>query len=95
MSSYYLKTEYQEEAFYGAGCYLEKHKLYAWHNNSCDIVTIRDENGNTILSFNDTVDNNIFDAIGRLVWAWDDAHSSKLTEGVEHMANEEREKIFK
>jgi len=95
MSQTYLKTEYQEEAYYGAGCYYEKHKLYARHNNSCDIVTIRDENGNTILSFNDTVDNNILDAINRLLWAWDDASVSKLTEGVEHMDKEEREKIFK
>jgi hypothetical protein len=95
MSHYYLKTEYQEEEFYSGGMDYAKHKLYAWHNNGCDIVSIRDENGDTILSFNDTVDNNILSAINRLVWAWDDARTNKLTEGVDHMTNEERGKIFK
>jgi hypothetical protein len=95
MSHYYLKTEYQEEEYYSGGMDYKKHKLYAHHNNSCDIVTIKDEKGNVILCFNDTVDNNIFDAIGNLLWAWDDARASKLTEGVEHMTKEEREKIFK
>lgn len=94
MSHYYLKTEYQEEEYYSGGMNYVKKKLYAWHNNSCDIVTIRDEAGNTILSFNDTVDNNILDAINRLLWAWDDARESKLTEGVEHMEYEEHKKIF-
>ena len=92
MSHYYLKTEYNDEGYMGSD---EKHTLYAHHNNGCDVVSIYDDSGHCILSFEDTRDNNILDAINRLVWAWDDARASKLTEGVNYMDKEEREKIFK
>jgi len=92
MSHYYLKTKYKEEGSYGS---TEEHTLYAHHNLSCDVVSIYDEKGDCILSFDDTLDNNILDAINRLLWAWNDAMANKLTEGVEYLDNGEREKIFK
>lgn len=92
MSHYYLKTKYNDEGYMGSE---EEHSLYAHHNLSCDIISIYDEKGSCILAFNDTMDNNILDAINRLCWAWDDARNNKLTKGVDYMTNGERETILK
>jgi hypothetical protein len=90
MSHCRLKTTYNEMGAYGS---VDKKTLYAHHNNSCDIVSFYDENGNFLFCVEDTMDNNLFDAIKRLFYAWEDARANKLMEGVEHMEPEEFNKI--
>lgn len=63
MSHIRVKTKYQTEGAYGS---IEERVLYADHNNSCDIVTFYDQDGNWLLSVEDTMDNNLLDAINRL-----------------------------
>jgi hypothetical protein len=68
MSHIRVKTEYQVQGAYGS---TEKRTLYAHHNNSCDVVTFFDEDGTYLFSVEDTMDNNLMDAINRL-YALDD-----------------------
>ena len=63
MANSYFKTKYIEEGNYGIP--VEK-TLYTTHIGCVDIVNIYDENGSWILTIQDTVDNNILDAINRL-----------------------------
>jgi hypothetical protein len=63
------------------------------HNLSCDIVSFYDEKGNFLFCVEDTMDNNLFDAIKRLFYAWEDVMAGKLVEGVEHMDPSEFDKI--
>lgn len=63
MSRIRVKTDYQIEVEYGR---TENKTLYAEHGNSCDIVTFYDENGAYLFSIQDTVENNLMDAIKRL-----------------------------
>tara|TARA_R110000765_G_scaffold26628_2_gene64891 strand:- start:3108 stop:3398 length:291 start_codon:yes stop_codon:yes gene_type:complete len=93
MSSYYLKTKYFDEEMIGPGAVDNvEHTLYAWVHNTCDIMTYYDENfENPSLCFNDTVRNNIVDAIVRLDGPWKD--SQNLAEGVEHCTPEEVRKM--
>jgi hypothetical protein len=71
---------------YGA---VDKRTLYVHHNHSCDIVTFYDEKGNYILSVEDTMDNNLLDAIKRLYQPYVDFYDDKYVEGVERMTPEE------
>lgn len=63
MSHTRVKTEYQIEGPYGS---VEKKTLYAHHHHTCDVITFYDENGKFILSVEDTMENNLIDAINRL-----------------------------
>ena len=83
MSHLFLKTEYNSEGSYGS---TEKHKLYAHHNNTCDVVSIYDEDGKCIISFDDTQVNSILDAINRLCSALE---NDKLVDGVENISIKE------
>lgn len=85
MSHLYLKTEYNTEGAYGS---IDKHTLYAHINNSCDIVTFYEENGTILFSVEDTLENNLLDAINRL-------YSNKKDSSVESMTKEDRERVFK
>lgn len=62
-----LKTTYNEISLYGA---TEQKTIYLRYNSSCDIVTILDENGCNVFSFDDTMDNNMFDAIQKLLQSY-------------------------
>jgi hypothetical protein len=84
MSHYRLKTTYNEMGAYGS---LDKKTIYAHHNLSCDIVSFYDEKGNHILSVEDTMDNNILDAINKLYAPWKE--SQQLMKGIEYMEPEE------
>ena len=63
MSHIRVKTYYNEEGTYGS---VDKHILYADHNNSCDLVSFYDEDGRLFLVVPDTLDHNLLDAINRL-----------------------------
>lgn len=82
MSSTYLKTKYNEEGAHGR---TEEKILYVHHNNSVDIVTFYDENGQYLIHVEDTLDNNLLDAINRLFLG-------KLEEGVELLTEEDKNK---
>ena len=90
MSHIFLKTKYKESAEYGSEI---ERELFVHHNLSCDIVSIYDDKGNCVFAFEDTVNNNQFDAIERLVSAY--CKDGELIEKVEYVNNEERKKIFK
>lgn len=87
MSHIRVKTEYNVETEYGA---LEKRTLYAHHNNTCDVVTFYDENGKELFSFDDTIENNLMDAINRLCIPHNSPNNFK--DGVEYMNAEDRSK---
>lgn len=42
--------------------------MYACYNRSCDIVTIYDQDGDYLFSYNDTLGNNMVDAIHKLTY---------------------------
>jgi hypothetical protein len=93
MAHQYFKTKYKEEVHYGAGCYEEEHTLYVHHNESCDIVSFYDDKGNCVLSFTDTLRNNIFDAIQRLNFPYKEEWFGELLDDVE-MLNADDHKIL-
>lgn len=78
------KTTYFEEGAYGS---TTKHTLYMHMNNTCDITTFYDDNGNLIFSFSDTLDRNIFEAMIGLAWPKLSPKEFKI----ENMSNEDRE----
>ncbi len=88
MSHYYLKTKYNEEGAYGS---IEEHTLYAHHNLSCDYVSFYNEKGECILSVPDTLDNNILDAMNKVIFPFT-GRDLILEEGIEHMSIEEQKK---
>lgn len=91
MSHYRCKTKYNTEGSYGS---IEEQTLYAHHNLSCDIVSFYDEDGDCILSVDDTMGNNQLDAINRLYSPFAEFKTGKLYEdGIEPMTPEEREMI--
>lgn len=90
MSHVRIKTTYQEQN--GNWGEVVDKILYAHHNDTCDIVCIYDENGKVIFCFEDTLRNNIMDAITRLAYYWKE-DGFKLIDGVEHMNVEDRKKI--
>jgi uncharacterized protein YrzB (UPF0473 family) len=81
MSHVRVKTEYQIQGAYGS---TEKRILYAHHNNSCDIVTFFDEDGTYLFSVEDTMDNNLMDAIN-ILYAPHKNTSGELNENVQFM----------
>ena len=68
MSHTYEKIKYIESGAYGS---TEEHTLYMDMNNCCDITTIYYEDGTPIFSFEDTLDDNIFEKMIEL------AHGNK------------------
>jgi hypothetical protein len=93
MAHQYFKTKYKEEACDGGGCYEEERTLYVHHNESCDIVSFYDEKGKCVLSFTDTLENNIFDAMNKLSFPYKDKWFGELLDGVE-LLNDEDKKIL-
>jgi len=89
MSHYRLKTKYQIEGPYGSR---EEKTLYAHHNLGCDVVSFYDQDGTFLFCVEDTVENNLFDAISRLFYPWDQ-DGEGLRPGVDHIKPEEF-KIF-
>lgn len=87
MSHVKVKTEYQVEVPYGS---TEKRVLYAHHNNSCDVVTFFDEDGKHLFSVEDTLGNNLMDAIKRLYAPY--KNSSELDDDVQYMDADDRAK---
>ncbi len=88
MSHIRVKTKYNVEGAYGS---VEEKVLYADHNNSCDVIGFYDEKGEPILFVEDTMDNNLLDAINRLYMPY--TKEDKLDEGVEYYTfrpNEEK-----
>ena len=85
MSHVKVKTEYQVEGAYGS---TEKRTLYAHHNNSCDVVTFFAEDGTYLFSVEDTMDNNLMDAINRL-YAPHKNTKGELQDGVDFMDKED------
>ena len=89
MSHIRCKTKYNKEGSYGS---VDTEVLYAHHNLSCDIVSFYDEDGDCILSVDDTMDNNLLDGINRL-YAPHEYDTRSYVEGVESMNKEECELI--
>jgi len=87
MSHIRVKTKYQVQGAYGS---TEKRTLYAHHNNSCDVVTFFDEDGTYLFSVEDTIDNNLMDAINRLYAPH--KNSSELDDNVQYMDADDRSK---
>ena len=63
MGTTYRKVSYNEVGNYGE---IESKTLYCGYNRSCDVTTVYDENGEVILCFDDTLGDNLFDAILKL-----------------------------
>lgn len=85
MSRYRVKTEYVTMGAYGS---YDKHILYAEHNNSCDIITFREEDGTILFCVEDTEKNNLFDAIERLYAPFN--KDGSLIENVEYYSEIEK-----
>lgn len=91
MSHYRCKTKYNTEGSYGS---IDEKILYAHHNLSCDIVSFYDENGTCILSVDDTMENNMLDAINRLYSPFAEFRTGKVyKDGIESISMEERDMI--
>jgi hypothetical protein len=89
MSHIRVKTTYNVMGAYGE---VEKHTLYAHINNSCDIVDFYDEDGSRLFSVEDTMKNNLLDAINRLFIPYKSARDSSLNDGIEYMDEKDKEK---
>jgi hypothetical protein len=94
MAHQWFKTKYKEYAYYGAGCYEEEHTLYVHINESCDITSFYNEKGECVLSYEDTLDNNIFDAMNKLVFPYKKGWFGELLDDVENLDDKDRE-LFK
>lgn len=90
MSHIRVKTTYKVEGAYGS---VEKVTLFAHHNNSCDVITFYGGEGEVLFSIEDTMKDNLLDAINRLSAPYKN-NSFDLDEGIEHM-NKEDKKICK
>lgn len=60
MGSTYKKIKYNDTGNYGS---TEEKYLYIQHNRGCDVTTYFDDNGEYILSYDDTLKGNIVDKI--------------------------------
>ena len=89
MSHFRVKTTYQEQGAYGA---METKTLYCWHSNTSDTVSFYNEKGECIMCVEDTVENNLLDAINRVYSPFKDMNNT-LEEGVEWMDAEDRKII--
>lgn len=80
MSHYRVKTNYQTEGPYGTE---ETKTLHAHHNLTADIVTFYDDDGSVLFMFPDTIKNNIFEAMKRLM-EYHKPGTSQLSDGIEY-----------
>ena len=85
MSHIKIKTEYQDEGLYNK---IEKKWLYADHNLSNDIVSFYDEKGKLLFAINDSISNNMIDALNRLFNPL--GHFDTLNTGLYYMSEEEK-----
>ncbi len=88
MSHDRIKTTYQTQGAYGI---TKTHTLYARHNHCSDLVSFFYEDGELILTVEDTMQNNLFDAIERLYMPYV-GEDFKLDPMVEQMDAEDRKK---
>ncbi len=88
MSHYRFKTTYQTQGSFGS---TETHILYANHNECADIITFYYEDGEILFTVEDTMQNNLFEAIERLYMPFR-GEESKLDPMVEQMNDEDRKK---
>ena len=92
MSRTLVKTKYNVTNGFGS---IETHVLHAVHNNSTDIVTFFDENGKVLFTVEDTIENNLIDAIKRLYRPFDESNGGQeLLEAVEEMESDDIEKCY-
>lgn len=89
MSHVRVKTKYYEEGPYGSEI---ERTLFVHHNNSTDYVYVYDDEGKCILSFNDTIKNNLYDAIVKAAGV---VNHGELPDGLEYMAPEESDIVNK
>lgn len=89
MSGYIVKTTYNVEGTYGQ---TEVKTLYCKHYNGCDQVCYYDEQGGCLFCVDDTLDNNMFDAIIKL-YSPQKQHSAELEAGISYVNNEERKEL--
>lgn len=86
MSSIYQKIKYRESGEYGS--IIEK-ILYVHQNNSSDITTFYNENGDFLLSFEDTLGDNIFEKMVEVIKNW------KENNNIENVKYDEWDKVIK
>jgi len=60
MSSKFYKATYEEPGPFGSKTEKE---IYAWHNDTVDIITVYDSDGSILFSFEDTEGKNMMEAI--------------------------------
>jgi len=85
MSHSRYKTKYFEEGAYGETI---ENTLYVDYNNSCDIVSFYNENFDLILTVQDTVNNNLMEAMIK-IWNHNDENPHQ---DVEHWTIEDQQK---
>lgn len=88
MSHDRLKTTYKTQGAYGS---TETHTLYAKHNHCSDLVSFYYEDGELIFTVEDTMQNNLFDAIERLYMPFR-GEGNVLDPMVERMTEEDNKK---
>lgn len=71
----HVKTTYNVEGAYGS---VDKKTLYAAHYRGCDIVNFYDDDGSYIMSVEDTMENNLLDAINRAYGTSQDTEDVKV-----------------
>lgn len=91
MSHQWFKTTYKEEVPCGSSCFEEDRTLYVHHNHSCDIVSFYDQDGDYLFSYQDTVKNNLKDAIERLDFPYKEKWFEELQDGVSLLDAKDRE----
>lgn len=87
MSHIKIKTKYVEEGEYWSAI---ERTLFVHHNLVSDYVTVYDENGKVIFTFNDTMRNNLLEAIKRTAGP---VKQGELPAGVEYMDDQDCERI--
>lgn len=86
MSHRRVKTKYVEEGGYWS---INEKTLYVHHDMASDYVSVYDESGKLMFTFNDTMRNNVYDAIVRTAGP---LNFEQLPEGVEPMDEEDCKK---
>lgn len=82
MSHSYKKIQYQTEAEWGT---TETHTLYAHSNDTCDIVSIYDDEGGLLLCYSENIGAgiNMGQALIKLLTKWDSQESMTKEEILE------------
>jgi len=69
MSSEWEKIKYCEEGAYASTV---ERTLICQRNNTCDITTFYDDKGNILFSFDDTLNDNLFEKMVEIINNWKD-----------------------